>query len=615
MATTATEEVTALHAFTKQLPHELVTTNLPGVFASPAPARDFDPNTASAAELIKNGIYLRRPDNQDSPEIRAAWNRVFSHQWLPENRIIPNLESRIGVTHVKRLVTRTNTGFSSNNWSGGSIQGKWINAIGTWIVPTVSKPTEGQGTEGGWNSSSWVGIDGAYGSNDVLQAGVQQRVDSRGNASYVAWFEWFAPISKTTLGDTSPLTPALASLNGKMYIAWKGDGNDNLNVMVSTDNGNSFHSKFTSGETSPQAPALCAHNGALFISWKGDGNDNLNVARVNLDGNGAPTGFSQKVTLGDTSPLCPSLASIGGHLYLAWRGDGNDQLNIMVSLDNGAHFGNKFVSGETSTQAPVLGTFNGNLMIAWKGDGNDNLNVALVNTNPSPTSFSNKVTLGDTSPKSPALGELNGRLFLAWKGDGNDNLNLMSSTDGVNFGNKSTGFETSPQAPSLVNHNADLYIGWKGDGNDNLNVATVTDLPAPGYVYQTNITNFVVRPGDTVNCSVQYINNVAGQINFANQTNGQHTSVTLVPPPGATFNGNSAEWIMEAPDGGEPVSSLPRFTPVNFSTAFACGADGRTVGNPQKGDKWTVSNFSVNPAKTLTAETLANTAVTVTFVG
>jgi hypothetical protein len=78
------------------------------------------------------------------------------------------------------------------------------------------------------------------------------------------------------------------------------------------------------------------------------------------------------------------LASVGGNLYLSWRGDGNDQLNVMVSTDNGATFGGKFISGETSTEAaPVLGTFNGNLMIACKGDGNDNLNVARVNINPS----------------------------------------------------------------------------------------------------------------------------------------------------------------------------------------------------------------------------------------
>ena len=125
----------------------------------------------------------------------------------------------------------------------------------------------------------------------------------------------------------------------------------------------------------------------------------------------------------------------------------------------------------------------------------------------------------------------------------------------------------------------------------------MTDLPAPAYVYQTNITNFPVKPGDTLNCSVQYLNSVAGQINFANQTSGQHFSITLAPPPGASFSGNSAEWIMEAPDGGEPISSLPRFTPVNFTSAFACSAGGKTVGNPQNGDTWTVVNFSMPPRR------------------
>lgn len=38
-----------------------------------------------------------------------------------------------------------------------------------------------------------VGIDGKYGSNDVLQAGIQQQVTSNGDPSYVAWYEWFAP--------------------------------------------------------------------------------------------------------------------------------------------------------------------------------------------------------------------------------------------------------------------------------------------------------------------------------------------------------------------------------------------------------------------------------------
>jgi hypothetical protein len=92
--------------------------------------------------------------------------------------------------------------------------------------------------------------------------------------------------------------------------------------------------------------------------------------------NGAvPTGVFNKALLNDTSPLTPALASHRGHLYLAWRGDGNTSLNIMSSRDNGASFGNKYVSPERSSDSPALTTLGGTIFLAWKGDGNSNLNV------------------------------------------------------------------------------------------------------------------------------------------------------------------------------------------------------------------------------------------------
>lgn len=83
--------------------------------------------------------------------------------------------------------------YTTNNWAGGTIRGTWTDVVGIWRVPTVSIPETPAGTDGGWDSSSWVGIDGFYGSNDVLQAGVQQSVAGDGSTIYVAWYEWFAP--------------------------------------------------------------------------------------------------------------------------------------------------------------------------------------------------------------------------------------------------------------------------------------------------------------------------------------------------------------------------------------------------------------------------------------
>jgi hypothetical protein len=274
--------------------------------------------------------------------------------------------------------------------------------------------------------------------------------------------------------NTSPLTPSIAALNGCLYLAWKGDGNDNLNVMYSADGGATFGHKYTSPETSPQAPCLCAHHGSLYIGWKGDGNDNLNVARVAISGANI-TGFTNKKTLDDTSPKSPSLASFGGRLYLSWKGDGNDNLNVMYSADDGNTFGHKYTSGETSPQAPGLCASGNSLYITWKGDGNDNLNVAqVVVAGANITGFANKVTLSDTSPVSPCLASNGNTLYLSWKGDGNDFLNVIYSYDGGRtFGNKAVSSETSPQPPSLCSMNGVVYIAWKGDGNDDLNVARV----------------------------------------------------------------------------------------------------------------------------------------------
>jgi hypothetical protein len=321
-------------AFQKQLAYPLAATNVLGAYHTPAPAANFNPQTASAADLVKNGFLVRRPTKNDPPALQQAWAKVFSHQWSEQKRIVPVLQPQVGMSHQLRKmpVKQKDGNYLNGAWAGAVVDpGKWTGVIGFWNIPSVSKPTEPQGTEGGWNSSSWIGIDG-FGSNDVLQAGIQQRVDGSGNAHYVAWYEWYAP----------------------------------------------------------------------------------------------------------------------------------------------------------------------------------------------------------------------------------------------------------PQANS------------------------------PGYVWQTNIANFPVSPGQQVYCSAQYVNNSkAGYLYFANEATGQHFAITLAPPPGANFNGDCVEWIMEAPDGGEPVSALPKFSPVKFTSAIGCGPNG-AIANPQTGD---TVNVETTGGKILTQVSLASFAATVNFIG
>jgi hypothetical protein len=133
---------------------------------------------------------------------------------------------------------------------------------------------------------------------------------------------------------------------------------------------------------------------------------------------------------------------------------------------------------------------------------------------------------------------------------------------------------------------------------------------SPDYIYQTNIDNFIVAPGEQVFCSVQYTNNLTqGTILLVNQSTGRYFSIALDPPPGAAFAGNSIEWIMEAPDSGEPDTSLPEFTPVIFNPAFGFDINGKN-GNPQNG-------FTVDIARNgmvLTLAAIGNDSVRIDYL-
>ncbi len=175
----------------------LAPTNLSGIFTKVRTAKD-TAEQMNISPLISSGL-LRELQDVQTPAVQKFREKILSRQWRPEDQIIPLLKPQIDVTH--QLTGRAATGnvsFTSGNWAGATIKGAWKAALGIWRVPTVGKPTTPPSTSGGWNSSSWVGIDGTYGSNDVLQAGVQQQVSSNGAASYVAWFEWFAPQQPTS---------------------------------------------------------------------------------------------------------------------------------------------------------------------------------------------------------------------------------------------------------------------------------------------------------------------------------------------------------------------------------------------------------------------------------
>jgi Peptidase A4 family len=348
--------------FVKKQHHTLIPLNIPGAFTTPAPPEEFNINDTSPADLIRHGIYWRRPEPGDPPVMAAAWEALLSRRWYVKDRVVPYLVPRPARPHFPRKVTRVANGYTSSGWAGCVLTGQWIGAIGQWVVPTVSKPSEPQGTEyPGWWSSSWVGIGGDLAvENDLLQAGVDQEVLPNGQTNYFPWFEWWVPAPPPPCPD--------------------------------------------------------------------------------------PTGCT------------------------------NGYPNSWVNPTNGKY------------------------------------------------QYINPITIYQDSNKKP----------------------------------------------------------------------------------------FSVSPGQTISVAVAYINNnTAGQISFGNVTTGQNFSITLQPPPTSQFDGKCVEWIMEAPGGGEPNTSLPKFTPVTFTNAAGCVTGNAAAGNPQNGQIWNI----VSGSKTLTSTTIGNDTVTITFTG
>ncbi|MFJ3658251.1 tetratricopeptide repeat protein, partial [Streptomyces nigra] len=191
------------------------------------------------------------------------------------------------------------------------------------------------------------------------------------------------------LADSTDLNPCLATHAGKLYLAWVGRGNKKINVARLALVGNTagafgieIESKVVLGATSDAAPALASHNGRLFLAWRGSGNKQLNLAFSQDDG---ATFSDTKVLPDDSSELGPSLASHRGRLVIAWAGVSNDAINVakVVLFGNTAGtFGieglaDKNVLPYDSDAAPALASFNDLLFLAWKDIEDDYLHIEL----------------------------------------------------------------------------------------------------------------------------------------------------------------------------------------------------------------------------------------------
>lgn len=258
------------------------------------------------------------------------------------------------------------------------------------------------------------------------------------------------------INESSDAGPAIATRTRdsmeELLLAWKGNGNDGISLMLASSGGLRFGQKTTLTERSNVGPALAYSGGRYFLAWAGAGNNKLNVMQSE-DGRN----WTDKITLPfEKTRSAPAIAAVGLEIFLAWRGT-DDQLNLMRSFD-GRIWSPKITLSQTSKSGPALCAMGPTLLLAWRGVGNNRLNVMA--SGPGGALPGPKKTLNETTDARPALAHHNGTAVLSWRGEGNHQINTMASTNGQDWFGKRTLPDRSLGSAALTAFGSSMVMAW-----------------------------------------------------------------------------------------------------------------------------------------------------------
>ncbi len=261
------------------------------------------------------------------------------------------------------------------------------------------------------------------------------------------------------LDKQCPMSPALASFNNKLFMAWK--SNDNNDLFVASYADGTWSDSVRLDKQSSMSPALASFNNKLFMAWKSNDNNDLFVASY-ADGK-----WSDSNRLDKQSPMSPALASFNNKLFMAWKSNDNNDLFVASYADGKWSDSNRL--DKQSPMSPALASFNNKLFMAWKSNDNNDLFVASY----ADGKWSDSVRLDKQSPKSPALASFNNKLFMAWKANDNDDLLVAYTINGDCWSLSSRLDKQSPKGPSLSEFNNKIFMAWKAIDNNDLFVASM----------------------------------------------------------------------------------------------------------------------------------------------
>jgi hypothetical protein len=276
------------------------------------------------------------------------------------------------------------------------------------------------------------------------------------------------------------------SAHSALIAAWA-NASDSPIEVASTEDADTFTASPQTGDFSDATPALAAFNGQIFMAWKGSGNQQLNVAALNYhadNGWSSPT-IGSRIGIDELTDAGPALTAHGDKLVLAWKGVGNGSVNIAFWQPGSSAFSNKVILGEITMAQPALVSHHGQLFVAWAGSDR-RVNVAAVPDGGSPVA--GKITLPDITSVGPALATFKDSLLLAVAENSTGRLAMMSSNDdGQHFDGRPRTPPNTAWTSGLAASQDRLFCAW----------TEALGSPAGPLPVQLNVGRFIPPPSWT----------------------------------------------------------------------------------------------------------------------